>query len=215
MKEFIRELSKREIFFIAVIAVFFAGSAYFAWNVSSENDKKAESINSFAQCAAAGNPIMESYPEQCAAGGKTFTNPDQEVDNNSNSAPATDTNMQTNISLSSVPEKLQNSILETYKEKAPECISEDAKITDITNYELLVKAYIPDGFATVLIGCDSGSVGLFAYSSNEWKFLESSQGAYTCETLEGHQVPYQIITGYKDVKPDCMDKNGESRPVNY
>jgi hypothetical protein len=30
-------------------------------------------INSYDECAAAGNPIMESYPEQCAAGGKTFT----------------------------------------------------------------------------------------------------------------------------------------------
>jgi len=31
-------------------------------------------INSFEECAAAGYPIMESYPEQCAVtGGGTFT----------------------------------------------------------------------------------------------------------------------------------------------
>lgn len=31
-------------------------------------------IDSFEDCAAAGNPIMESYPEQCAVpGGQTFT----------------------------------------------------------------------------------------------------------------------------------------------
>jgi len=30
-------------------------------------------INNFDECAAAGNPIMESYPRQCMANGKTFT----------------------------------------------------------------------------------------------------------------------------------------------
>lgn len=31
------------------------------------------SINSFEECAKAGNPIMESYPPRCNANGKTFT----------------------------------------------------------------------------------------------------------------------------------------------
>lgn len=34
--------------------------------------QKAE-INSFEDCVAAGNPVMESYPRQCSADGKTFT----------------------------------------------------------------------------------------------------------------------------------------------
>ncbi len=34
--------------------------------------KEEKTISSFADCAAAGNPIMESYPRQCRAGGKTF-----------------------------------------------------------------------------------------------------------------------------------------------
>ncbi len=29
-------------------------------------------INSFDECVAAGNPVMESYPRQCRADGKTF-----------------------------------------------------------------------------------------------------------------------------------------------
>lgn len=29
-------------------------------------------ISSFAECAAAGNPVMESYPRQCRADGRTF-----------------------------------------------------------------------------------------------------------------------------------------------
>lgn len=46
-----------------------------------QNDSQPTEINSFAECAAAGNPIMESYPERCSAGGKTFTNPDHKVQN--------------------------------------------------------------------------------------------------------------------------------------
>ena len=41
---------------------------------SAAPDKK--SISSYAECVAAGNPIMESYPEQCRADGRTFTNTD-------------------------------------------------------------------------------------------------------------------------------------------
>jgi len=33
---------------------------------------QASEINSFEECVAAGNPVMESYPEQCRANGKTF-----------------------------------------------------------------------------------------------------------------------------------------------
>lgn len=31
-----------------------------------------ESINSFEECVAAGNPVMESYPRQCSANGRNF-----------------------------------------------------------------------------------------------------------------------------------------------
>jgi len=30
-------------------------------------------VTDFASCAAAGNPVMESYPRQCSANGQTFT----------------------------------------------------------------------------------------------------------------------------------------------
>lgn len=38
-------------------------------------------INSFQDCVDAGNPVAESYPEQCFADGKPFTNPNQKVQN--------------------------------------------------------------------------------------------------------------------------------------
>jgi hypothetical protein len=36
------------------------------------SSSEVDSITDFDSCAAAGNPIMESYPRQCAAGGKTY-----------------------------------------------------------------------------------------------------------------------------------------------
>lgn len=53
-------------------------------NNSAKDTQKT--ITSFEECVAAGNPVMESYPEQCAAGGKTFVNQKQ----TNTAAPAAD-----------------------------------------------------------------------------------------------------------------------------
>jgi len=39
---------------------------------SSVSGSSGSGINSFDACVAAGNPVMESYPRQCRADGKTF-----------------------------------------------------------------------------------------------------------------------------------------------
>lgn len=62
---------------LAVILLAGAGAVLF-WQCQSDwclisDWQKNRIINNFAECAAAGNPVMESYPRQCAAGGKTFT----------------------------------------------------------------------------------------------------------------------------------------------
>lgn len=63
---------KREKILVIALGVLivFAG-AYVFW-INNKGTTEADSITTFEQCAAAGNPIMESYPEQCAAAGKTF-----------------------------------------------------------------------------------------------------------------------------------------------
>ena len=38
-------------------------------------------ITNFVECAAAGNPVMESYPRQCSVNGQTFT---EEIGGNTN-----------------------------------------------------------------------------------------------------------------------------------
>lgn len=69
------EFSKREIAFMIIIVLLVALSGGYAWRLSSKDKQIAEAeITSFASCVAAGNPVMESFPEQCSANGQTFTN---------------------------------------------------------------------------------------------------------------------------------------------
>lgn len=59
---------KRSIFFLLLALIVIIG-AYVAATY-----QKKQAIASFDDCAAAGYPIQESYPERCAIpGGKTFT----------------------------------------------------------------------------------------------------------------------------------------------
>lgn len=50
-------------------------AGWYVWRQS--NKKPLKAINSFETCQAAGNPVRESYPEQCSANGRTFTNSNQ------------------------------------------------------------------------------------------------------------------------------------------
>jgi hypothetical protein len=42
-------------------------------NQLNENTNQRQVITNFKECAAADNPVMESYPRQCRANGQTFT----------------------------------------------------------------------------------------------------------------------------------------------
>ncbi len=65
---------------IALIIVVIALLGVSGWLVYDRQKKDSKSINtsagidSFDKCVAAGNPVMESYPEQCSANGKTYIN---------------------------------------------------------------------------------------------------------------------------------------------
>ena len=52
------------IIIIAIIGIIFL------WQFNLKNPPV---MTNFQECADAGNPIMESYPAQCSAGGETFT----------------------------------------------------------------------------------------------------------------------------------------------
>lgn len=68
-----RKLGKLELGFIVIVVIGLLGIAYYTW--SSGRDKQA-AISSYQECVEAGNPVMESFPEQCSAGGQTFVNQD-------------------------------------------------------------------------------------------------------------------------------------------
>jgi hypothetical protein len=67
---------------VFIVIALLAGVGWYVWDQNKKEDAKSSTSNitSFAECKAAGNPIAESYPEQCSAGGKTYTNPDQKVE---------------------------------------------------------------------------------------------------------------------------------------
>jgi len=65
------------IFLGVVFGLFFVITIISVIRFNSMNQKRAfperKIITSFAECGAAGNPVMESYPRLCRADGKTFT----------------------------------------------------------------------------------------------------------------------------------------------
>jgi hypothetical protein len=66
-------MHSKTIITILVVAIILGGIALAI--VESNKKPDASSITSFDECAAAGYPIMESYPEQCATpDGRTFIN---------------------------------------------------------------------------------------------------------------------------------------------
>ncbi|OGG75357.1 hypothetical protein A3A41_04440 [Candidatus Kaiserbacteria bacterium RIFCSPLOWO2_01_FULL_54_22] len=66
---------------LAGAAVVLALIALLLLSFMNVREPQIASITTFDECAAAGYPIMESYPEQCAVpGGPSFTNPRQQVD---------------------------------------------------------------------------------------------------------------------------------------
>ncbi|MFA5134873.1 MAG: hypothetical protein WC505_03750 [Patescibacteria group bacterium] len=58
---------------IILIAVLMTAAALYYQYCQDDAQGSVAVISSFEDCAAAGNPVMESYPRQCVAGGRTFT----------------------------------------------------------------------------------------------------------------------------------------------
>lgn len=59
-------------FRVAIMVVVFAALASATW-VIYQKQRPDDAIQTFEDCVAAGNPILETYPEQCMANGRTYT----------------------------------------------------------------------------------------------------------------------------------------------
>ncbi len=73
-----------EVVLVIVIIGLIGISTWLFYERNQQNatvkDSQTSQINSFEDCAAAGNPISQTFPEQCRADGKTYT----KTDNSSN-----------------------------------------------------------------------------------------------------------------------------------
>ena len=67
-------------FILVLIAVLLSG-LYFVWDRFSGSGN--DSADSYAQCVAEGNAVLESYPEQCIdlKTGRHFVNPEPQIRN--------------------------------------------------------------------------------------------------------------------------------------
>ncbi len=78
--------SLAEVLIIVVVVGALGGVGATVYTKQKSNKKEA-SITNFDECVTAGNPVMESYPEQCSANGQTFTkdvSKEQKVNNGYN-----------------------------------------------------------------------------------------------------------------------------------
>ncbi len=64
---------KKVIIFIIIIAAIAAIVVYWLMSKPEPEPEPEKTINSFEECVAAGNSVMESYPRQCRAEGEVFT----------------------------------------------------------------------------------------------------------------------------------------------
>ncbi len=63
-----------QVLLVVLVLGLIGGVGYYVYQRQNKPN-----ITTFEECKDAGNPIMESYPEQCSADGKTFTNTAQKV----------------------------------------------------------------------------------------------------------------------------------------
>lgn len=63
-----------EILLVTLVFVLIGAIGYLVFDrQKTKSNTNKSSISSYEECVAAGNPSMESYPPQCSANGKTFT----------------------------------------------------------------------------------------------------------------------------------------------
>ncbi|MBA2279316.1 hypothetical protein H0V99_02670 [Candidatus Saccharibacteria bacterium] len=182
--------------------------AFIAFRVSraDESIRSANAVTNFDECVTAGNPIMESYPEQCSTNGQTYFRPDDPIKDE----PQADLQIQNNVLFSEVKPALQDEIKRVYKERAPDCMQGD-NFAAAVDEDKLISKYTPSAFASVLIGCEGGAAGLFAYGDNKWLFIAATQDTYPCSILETYDVPHNFITGSTDILAECVEESGISR----
>ncbi len=69
-----------EMLLVLLVIGLIGGIGWYVYQRQQKDEPKQAAITNFDECVAAGNPVMESYPEQCAANGQTFANQEQKTE---------------------------------------------------------------------------------------------------------------------------------------
>lgn len=196
MKSIIKkyELGRIEIAFIIIILIAAIIAGVYAWK--SGRDKQTD-INSFADCVAAGYPVMEKYPEECNADGKHFTNPDQQVEQMDTDQPP-------------VTHETTEQALVSYC--ADQGASDAAVVTPrvkaaLGNTEITVEK---GDFARTKLACAEGGEERVVFLNkidDKWQVLaDSSTEAIDCALLDNTEIPAEITS-------TCTDENGQVKDI--
>lgn len=183
-----------QVLLIFLVLGLIGSVGYFVYQRQSE-----PVVTNFEECKAAGNPIMESYPEQCVANGETFTNSKQTIDRLENTQ---------NTAFKEMPSDLQNAIKASYAKLAPECQTKDPKADGYYDEDTILQTYKMDEAATVGVGCSGSSVHLFVFVDGQWKDVGSTQMGFDCEIVDNYKVSADVVSS-------CLESDGSSREVTY
>lgn len=193
---------------VLVILVILASIGGIGWYVYLKNSKQnssqqnaQKSITNFDECVAAGNPVMESDPEQCSANGQTFTRATQQESLKPYEATSEE------IPFNNLPDGLKQAIttkLSDYCTKAELANSEVAY-----SYAVAAKdSYVANKYAQVTLTCGGpASAGLFAIRDNKWHYVASTQDVWPCDALVKYKIPISYIS-------ECFNEVGESAVPN-
>ncbi|HYH75154.1 MAG TPA: hypothetical protein VD735_04300 [Candidatus Saccharimonadales bacterium] len=154
-----------------VVAALIVATGWFVWN--SRQDNKDSSNKSTARTKSEPSCTASSTSQYCIE-----------------RAPAE------NTKLSKLPTELQTVVKATYAQEVPACIKDGQIVDYYGKPEDLDAQYAPIGSAIVGIGCDGVSAGLFAkdLKTGEWKFLETTQMAFSCDTVFNNPVPKALLS---------------------
>jgi putative hemolysin len=190
------------IIIVAALLTLGAGGFYI-WKVKDRAARSEASIDSYAKCAAAGKPIMLSYPSQCAANGKTFTNPDEKI-----SQPITDVPTSPAVDEST---GIANAIIKNCQVNGS---AVPAEVLAIVKENMKSDTtYVKSGdFVSISAGCAKEEAGGFRSflqknADATWKLLGNTQeSTIGCSALDGIGFPKSIAT-------ECFDEMGEIRNI--
>lgn len=95
---------------------------------------------------------------------------------------------------SKLPAALQSVALAEIQKQVPPCVK-DGKLVDNAGEVIDPPVdYAPVGAAIIGIGCDGSSAGLFTTDKQgEWKFIQKTQMAFSCEAVFTNRVPKQLL----------------------